>query len=117
MKTSSNGIEMIKAHEGLVLYAYPDPGTGGEPWTIGYGHTKGVQPGMSISEEQAEVFLREDLVGFEKAVLELLPIPLTQSEFDALVSFAFNVGAYALAGALQISPAGIRALMACLKAL
>ena len=92
MKTSSNGIEMIKAHEGLVLYAYPDPGTGGEPWTIGYGHTKGVLPGMRISEEQAEAFLREDLAAFEKAVTDLVPIPLTQSEFDALVSFCFNVG-------------------------
>lgn len=96
MKTSANGIEMIKAHEGLRLIAYPDPASGGEPWTIGYGHTKGVYPGMQISEEQAERFLREDLAGFERAVLELLPIPLTQSEFDALVSFAFNVGAYAL---------------------
>ena len=59
----------------------------GEPWTIGYGHTKGVTPGMRISEEQAEAFLREDLAAFEKAVLNLVPIPLTQSEFDALVSF------------------------------
>ena len=96
MRTSDAGIEMIKGHEGLVLYAYPDPGTGGEPWTIGYGHTKGVLPGMSISEAQAEAFLREDLEGFERAVEHLLPIPLTQSEFDALVSFAFNVGTYAL---------------------
>ena len=86
MRTSDAGIEMIKGHEGLVLYAYPDPGTGGEPWTIGYGHTKGVLPGMSISEAQAEAFLREDLEGFERAVASLLPIPLTQSEFDALVS-------------------------------
>ena len=96
MRTSANGIEIIKAHEGLVLHAYPDPGTGGEPWTIGYGHTKGVQPGMSISEEKAEELLIEDLAGFEKAVTDLLPIPFTQSEFDALVSFTFNVGAYAL---------------------
>lgn len=96
MKTSANGIEIIKSHEGLRLIAYPDPGTGGEPWTIGYGHTKGVYPGMPISKEQAEYFLLEDLASFERAVLELLPIPLTQSEFDALVSFAFNVGTYAL---------------------
>lgn len=87
---------MIKAHEGLILYAYPDPGTGGDPWTIGYGHTKGVQPNMQISEEYAEELLRSDLEAFEKAVRDLLPIPLTQSEFDALVSFTFNVGAYAL---------------------
>ena len=96
MRTSDAGIDMIKSYEGLVLYSYPDPGTGGEPWTIGYGHTKGVLPGMSISEAQAEAFLREDLEGFERAVLSLLPIPMTQSEFDALVSFAFNVGTFAL---------------------
>ena len=96
MKTSDNGIEMIKAHEGLRLMAYPDPGTGGEPWTIGYGHTGKVYAGMSITEEQAEELLREDLEGFERAVEKLLPIPLTQSEFDALVSFTLNVGAYAL---------------------
>jgi len=96
MKTSDAGIEMIKSHEGLVLYSYPDPGTGGEPWTIGYGHTRGVRPGMSVSEKQAEEFLREDLEGFERAVENLLPIEMSQSEFDALVSFVFNVGTYAL---------------------
>lgn len=96
MRTSDTGVDMIKAHEGLVLAAYPDPGTGGEPWTIGYGHTKNVQPGMSITPERAEDLLREDLRGFERAVHDLLPIKLTQSEFDALVSFTFNVGTYAL---------------------
>ena len=96
MRTSDAGVEMIKAHEGLVLMAYPDPGTGGEPWTIGYGHTKNVQPGMMITEERAEDLLREDLRAFEEAVHRLLPISFSQSEFDALVSFAFNVGAYAL---------------------
>ena len=96
MRTSDAGIDMIKSHEGLVLMAYPDPGTGGEPWTIGYGHTKNVQPGMMITAERAEDLLREDLRGFERAVHDLLPIRLTQSEFDALVSFTFNVGTYAL---------------------
>jgi len=96
MRTSDHGIEMIKSHEGLRLMAYPDPGTGGEPWTIGYGHTGNVRPNTAISEEQAEDLLREDLVKFEAAVEELLPILLAQSEFDALVSFAFNVGAHAL---------------------
>ena len=96
MRVSGFGIEMIKAHEGLRLMAYPDPGTGGEPWTIGYGHTGNVRPGSAISEEQAEDLLREDLMKFEAAVSELLPIELSQHEFDALVSFAFNVGTYAL---------------------
>jgi len=96
MRVSEHGISLIKSHEGLRLMAYPDPGTGGEPWTIGYGHTGNVRPGVAISEEQAEDLLREDLMKFEAAVLELLPIELSQSEFDALVSFAFNVGSYAL---------------------
>jgi GH24 family phage-related lysozyme (muramidase) len=96
MRVSEHGIDLIKSHEGLRLMAYPDPGTGGEPWTIGYGHTGNVRPGIAISEEQAEDLLREDLMKFEAAVLELLPIELSQSEFDALVSFAFNVGSYAL---------------------
>ena len=96
MRVSDFGVEMIKSHEGLRLMAYPDPGTGGEPWTIGYGHTGNVRPGIAISEEQAEDLLREDLMRFEAAVEELLPIGLSQSEFDALVSFAFNVGIHAL---------------------
>ena len=96
MRVSDSGIEMIKSHEGLRLMAYPDPGTGGEPWTIGYGHTGNVRPGIAISEEQAEDLLREDLMKFEAAVERLLPIELSQSELDALVSFAFNVGIYAL---------------------
>ena len=96
MRVSDFGIEMIKSHEGLRLMAYPDPGTGGEPWTIGYGHTGNVRPGIAISEEQAEDLLREDLMRFEAGVEELLPIGLSQSEFDALVSFAFNVGIHAL---------------------
>ena len=96
MRVSDLGVEMIKSHEGLRLMAYADPGTGGEPWTIGYGHTGNVRPGIAISEEQAEDLLREDLMRFEAGVEELLPIGLSQSEFDALVSFAFNVGIHAL---------------------
>ena len=96
MRTSSHGISLIKSHEGLRLHAYPDPGTGGEPWTIGYGHTGEVRPGDVITEDQAEKLLRSDLDGFERAVENLLPIEMSQSEFDALVSFVFNVGTYAL---------------------
>ena len=96
MRTSDHGISLIKSHEGLRLHAYADPGTGGEPWTIGYGHTGGVRPGDVITEDQAEMILRSDLDGFERAVESLLPIELSQSEFDALVSFAFNVGVHSL---------------------
>ena len=85
------GLKLIKSFEGLRLEAYPDPGTGGEPWTVGYGHTKGVTWGMKISEDQADEFLRSDLEYFETGVEELVP-GLNDCEFAAIVSFAFNCG-------------------------
>lgn len=96
MKLSKQGLELIKGYEGLRLEAYPDPGTGGAPWTIGYGTTAWVEPGMVITEEQAEELLLKDVRAFEDAVNRLMPISLSQSEFDALVSFTYNVGVYAL---------------------
>ena len=88
MKTSPKGIALIKEFEGLRLKAYKCPGG---VWTIGYGHTAGVKPGMVITEAQAEEFLRSDLAVFEKAVNDQ-NLDLTQNMFDALVSFTFNVG-------------------------
>lgn len=96
MNVSKKGIELIKRFEGLELTAYPDPGTGGEPWTIGYGTTRGVYQGMAITKEEAELFLIDDLVAYERAVKTLLPVEMTQDEFDALVSFVYNVGPAAL---------------------
>lgn len=87
----SAGLALIKSFEGLRLNAYPDPATGGEPVTIGYGHTGGVKLGTTISEPVAEQFLRADLARFEAAVARLAP-ETTQNQFDALVSFAFNLG-------------------------
>lgn len=85
--------------EGLSLQSYPDPGTGGAPWTIGYGHTGGdVRPGESISSSVAEVFLAGDLAKAAASVSRLITAPLDQGPFDALTSFAFNVGAGALEG-------------------
>lgn len=92
MKTSQAGIDLITAHEGCVLHAYPDPATGGAPWTCGFGHTKGVHPGMVISHDQAVQFLREDLEEVEHQVWGLVQYPLSQNEFDALVSLVFNIG-------------------------
>lgn len=106
-RTSQRGIDLIKRFEGLELTAYPDPGTGGEPWTIGHGHTKGVKRGDRITAEQAEAFLREDLRHFEAAVSRLAP-KTTQGQFDAMVSLAFNVGEGNLAKStlLQLHNAG-----------
>src|SRR3546814_12847795 len=91
MQTSQRGIDLIKRFEGLRLTAYPDPATGGDPWTIGFGHTKGVKPGMVITAEKAESFLREDLREFEEAVERLVTVHLCQHQFDALIAFTFNV--------------------------
>lgn len=91
---NKSGLDLIKSFEGKELKAYPDPGTGGAPWTIGYGHTGAdVYPGLVITEAQAEDLLRSDLRKFEDAVFKLVGWHATDNQFSALVSFAFNVGA------------------------
>ncbi len=88
MKTSDNGIEFIKRHEGLRLEAYQDSvGV----WTIGYGSTGGVRPGDVINEAQAETLLRIDLQTAEREVNRHL-LPLKQHQFDSLASLVFNIG-------------------------
>lgn len=93
MKTSERGLEFIKEHEGLVLEAYPDPATGGEPWTIGVGHTgSDVHEGLVITEERAMELLRRDVEEAERCIERNVRVPLTQPEFDSLVSWIFNLG-------------------------
>lgn len=92
MKTSKNGIEMIKKFESLRLRAYKCPAG---VYTIGYGHTGSVAPNMKISKETAEKFLIDDLQKFENHVNEINTkhkYRFNQNEFDSLVSFAFNIG-------------------------
>jgi lysozyme len=89
MRTSRKGIELIKAHEGLRLDAYLCPA--GVP-TIGYGHTHGVKMGDRITEEQAEKFLIGDLIVAETEV-NRYGLNINQNQFDALVSFVYNIGA------------------------
>lgn len=92
---SENGVKMIEGFEGgPYLNAYPDPATGGAPWTIGYGHTGGVSPGEHITQAQAEQFLKSDLQTAENAVRSSIHVPITQNQFDACVSLAFNIGGY-----------------------
>lgn len=88
MKTSDKGLELIKAHEGLMLRAYKCPAG---VWTIGYGSTTGVKEGDVITNKQAEDLLRKDLATAE-AEVNRHKLPLNQRQFDALVSFVFNVG-------------------------
>ena len=90
MKISNKGIDLIKEFEGCRLEAYKDPA--GVP-TIGYGHTSGVQMGQKITLEQAEEYLREDIERFENHVMRYNgTYRWNQNQFDALVSFAFNLG-------------------------
>jgi Phage-related lysozyme (muraminidase) len=89
MYISKQGLDLIKVSEGLKLKAYRCPSG---IWTIGHGHTRGVYPGMVITEELADKFLVDDVWNFEREVESLVKVPITQSQFDALVSFAFNVG-------------------------
>jgi GH24 family phage-related lysozyme (muramidase) len=89
MKISAAGIELLKQFEGCRLTAYQDSvGV----WTIGFGTTAGVKEGQTISQVKAEEYLRFDLAIFEKAVTESLKVPVNQNQFDALVSFTYNVG-------------------------
>lgn len=94
MQMSDRGVHLLKAREGLRLRAYDDNGRlPGGTWTIGYGHTgPDVTPSLVISEAEAERLLRADLVPFEDMVNGAVTAHLAQHQFDALVSFAFNVG-------------------------
>jgi lysozyme len=93
LATSQAGIELIKQFEGCELHAYPDPGTGGDPWTIGYGHTgPDTKKGRTVTLQEAEDLLKQDLRKFEQGVSQLLTVSVTQPQFDALVSFAYNCG-------------------------
>lgn len=89
MKTSREGIALIKRFEGFEAEAYICPGG---RWTIGYGHTKDVKPGSVITEERAEKLLIEDVAEAERYVQAYVHAPLRQNQFDALVSFVYNVG-------------------------
>lgn len=93
MTPSAACVALIKRFEGCKLDAYLD--AVGVP-TIGYGHTKGVFMGDRITEAQADAYLHEDIEEHAKGILPLLLVPVTQGQFDALVSFAFNLGVGAL---------------------
>lgn len=98
MRTSPAGRAFIGRHEGVRLAAYRDAAG---VWTIGYGHTAAAGPpvpaaGLTITAAEADAILGRDLARFEAAVSRLVTVALSQGEFDALVSFAFNVGEGAL---------------------
>ena len=89
MKTSGEGIALIKKFEGRELGAYQ---CSADVWTIGYGHTRGVSEGDTCTKDDAEKILIDDLVEFEGYVNDLVDTELTQNQFDALVAWTFNLG-------------------------
>lgn len=94
------GLKLIESFEGLRLTAYQDSvGV----WTIGYGHTQGVAQGQTITQQQAEAFLQQDLAVAEAAV-NGRGLALTDNQFAALVSFTFNLSAGNLAKLLKEWP-------------
>lgn len=94
LTTSPKGRAAIAAREGNILHAYQDSiGV----WTIGVGHTAAAgEPhparGMTITAAQSDTILADDLHAVEKTIKGLVSVPLNQNQFDALVSFVFNVG-------------------------
>lgn len=89
LKTGDAGINLIKEFEGCRLEAYKCPAG---IWTIGYGHTAGVKPGDKITQAQADAYLAADLEKYEAKVNKYDTYHWSQNEFDALVSFTYNIG-------------------------
>ena len=103
---SAAGIALIQRFEGCarrrpdgMIAAYPDPGTGGAPWTIGWGATgPGIGPGTVWTQAQCDARLEQDIARHARDVdRALADAPTSQAQFDALVSFHFNTGAIARA--------------------
>ena len=83
------GLALIKKFEGCELKAYQ---CSAGVWTIGYGHTKDVEEGDTISKDQAEEMLVEELHEYENYINEYVTAPLSQNQFDAMVSWVYNLG-------------------------
>lgn len=99
LSVSEAGINLIKRFEGCKLTAYPDPGTGGDPWTIGWGATgPGIKQGVTWTQAQADSRLKDDVDRFAQGVAANIGAASTsQVQFDAMVSFSYNVGIGAFA--------------------
>jgi lysozyme len=89
MTYSEEGLKLTKHFEGCRLKAYQDQGG---VWTIGYGSTLGVKEGDTCTHEQAEAWICEDLADAVSHVNRIVKVPITQTQFDALVDFVFNLG-------------------------
>lgn len=93
MRMNKAGVDLIKRFEGCRLMAYPDPGSGGDPITIGYGATgPSIKLGVVWSQAQADKRLEEDLNTFSNQVKACLTCTLSDNEFSAIVSLVYNIG-------------------------
>ncbi len=89
MKISEDGLELIRNFEGCETDAYQDSvGV----WTIGYGHTKGVEEGQTCSFEDAEIMLSQEMEEYEGYINDMVKVDLQQHEFDSLVAWVYNLG-------------------------
>lgn len=94
MKLNQAGIDLIKQFEKCSLKAYPDPATGGHPWTIGWGHTgSDVQPGAVWTQELCDATLLSDTNSTCSQLAPHIKTQLNDNQFSAVVSLAFNAGA------------------------
>jgi len=111
MKISEEGLDFIRRFEGFRSEAYRDSA---DVLTIGYGTTEGVHPGMTVNRDEAERMLADDVEWAEAAVNDLVRRELGQSQFDALVSFVYNLGkpAFRTSTLLQEVNAGNEAYVA-----
>lgn len=89
LTVGQEGIDLIKFFEGVEYESYQD--TGGV-WTVGVGHTSTAKPNMKVTEEEVDELLKDDLKDSENAIYDLVKVSLYQHQFDALVSFVFNLG-------------------------
>lgn len=89
MKPSQACVDLVKSFEGFRAEAYKCPAG---VWTVGYGSTENVGPGDTVTEAEAEQMLADDLLYASKSVDDLVDVELPQNEYDALVSFVYNVG-------------------------
>ena len=96
LHTSPAGQQFTREREApggiAVLTAYPDPVSGAEPYTIGFGHTDGVNSGDTCTPDEAEAMFQDDIAKCEQAIYANVTYQLTQGEFDALEDFIFNLG-------------------------
>lgn len=101
--------ELIKQFEGCRLHAYPDPATGGKPYTVGYGCTgPGIGPNTVWTQAQADAALAHRLQALEQVVRSLVTVPATENQIAALCSLAWNIGTHALAGSTLLKKLNAR---------